>query len=188
MQLPELQAEDQAARKIRKKELKEGWAEVEEVLHFQNLPYLPEIISTEIMGRHHNDPLEGNLGIEKSRELFAREYYWPILQADINAYVKGCDVCLASKAIKHKVYGDLQSLLLPTHCWKDLSIDFVTGLPVSTKWKGKTYDSILVIISRLIKMVYYEPVKVTIVAPGLAGVAIEVVVRHYGLPDSIVSD
>ncbi len=37
-------------------------------------------------------------------------------------------------------------------------------------------------------MVHYEPVKVTIDAPVLAKVIIEAVVRHYGLPDSIVSD
>ena len=37
-------------------------------------------------------------------------------------------------------------------------------------------------------MVYYKPVKVTINAPGLAEVIIDVVVRHHGLPDSIVTD
>ena len=37
-------------------------------------------------------------------------------------------------------------------------------------------------------MVHYEPVKVTIDAPGLAEVIIDVVVRHHGLPDSIVTD
>ena len=37
-------------------------------------------------------------------------------------------------------------------------------------------------------MVYYKPVKVTIDAPGLAKVIIDVVVRHHGLPDSIVTD
>ena len=37
-------------------------------------------------------------------------------------------------------------------------------------------------------MVYYEPVKVTINAPGLAKIIIDIVVRHYGLPDSIVTD
>ena len=37
-------------------------------------------------------------------------------------------------------------------------------------------------------MVHYEPVKVTINAPGLAEVIINVVVRHHGLPDSIVTD
>ena len=77
---------------------------------------------------------------------------------------------------------------MPTHCWKDLSMDFITGLSVSTNWKGETYDSILVIVDQLTKMVYYESVKVTIDAPGLAEVIIDVVVRHHDLPDSIVSD
>ena len=37
-------------------------------------------------------------------------------------------------------------------------------------------------------MVYYKPVKVTINAPGLAEVILNVVVWHHGLPDLIVSD
>ncbi len=90
--------------------------------------------------------------------------------------------------MKHKPYGDLQSLPIPTHRWKDLSIDFVTGLPVSTDWKGETYDLILVIVNRLTKMVHYKPVKVTIDAPGLGEVFIDVVVRHHGLPDFIVTE
>ena len=35
---------------------------------------------------------------------------------------------------------------------------------------------------------HYEPVKVTIDTPGLAEVIIDIVVRHHGLPDSIVTD
>ena len=62
------------------------------------------------------------------------------------------------------------------------------GLPISTDWKGDSYDLIFVIIDRPIKMVHYKPVKVTINAPGLAEVIIVVVVRHHGLPDSIVTD
>ena len=67
-------------------------------------------------------------------------------------------------------------------------MDFVTGLPILTDWKGDSYDSILLIVNRLTKMVHYEPVKVTINAPGLAEVIIDVVVRHHGLPDSIVTN
>ena len=37
-------------------------------------------------------------------------------------------------------------------------------------------------------MVHYEPIKVSIDAPGLAKVIIDVVVWHHGLPDSIVTD
>ena len=37
-------------------------------------------------------------------------------------------------------------------------------------------------------MVLYEPVKVTINAPGLAEVILDMLVWYHGLPDSIVSD
>ncbi len=149
---------------------------------------MPKIVRTKLISRHHDDPLAGHFGIDKTRELIAQKYYWPTLRRDVEAYIIGCDVCLASKSVRHKPYGDLQSLLVPTRRWKDLFMDFVTGLPVSTNWKGETYDSILVIVDRLTKMVHYKPVKVTINAPALAEVIIEVVVRHHGLPDSIISD
>ena len=64
----------------------------------------------------------------------------------------------------------------------------MAGLSLLADWKGNSYDSILVIVDRLIKMVYYEPVKVTIDASGLAEVIIDVVVWHHGLPNTIVTD
>ncbi len=67
-------------------------------------------------------------------------------------------------------------------------MDFVTGFLISADWKGDSYDSILVIVDRLTKMVHYEPVKVTIDVSGLAEVIIDLVVRHHGVPESIVTD
>ena len=67
-------------------------------------------------------------------------------------------------------------------------MDSVTGLPISTNGKRNSYDSILVIIDRLTKMVHYKPVKITIDTPGVAEVIINVVVRHYSLLNSIVTD
>ncbi len=37
-------------------------------------------------------------------------------------------------------------------------------------------------------MIYYVPVKVTINAPGLVEVIIDIVVHHYGVLKSIVTD
>ncbi len=158
------------------------------MLYYQGLLYVPKVIRSELISKHHDDPLAGYFGIEKTCELIARKYYWPTLRRDVKTYVKGCDVCLASKAVRHKPYGDLQSLPIPTHRWKDLSIDFVTSLPISANWKRDSYDSILVIVDRLTKMIHYELVKVTIDVPGLVEMIIDVVVRHHGVPESIVTD
>ncbi len=67
-------------------------------------------------------------------------------------------------------------------------MDFVTSLPVSTNWKGKGYNLILVIIECLTKIVYYEPVKVTINILDLAKVIIDVITYCYGVLESIVMD
>ena len=141
-----------------------------------------------MISRQHNDPLARHFGINKTRELVGQKYYWLRLRKEVKSYVWGYDVYLASKAITHKPYDDLQFLPIPTHRWKDLSIDYVTGLSLFSDWKSDSYDSILVIIDRLLKMVHYKPVKVTIDAPVIGEVIINVVVQHHGLPNSIISD
>ena len=67
-------------------------------------------------------------------------------------------------------------------------MNFVTSQSISTNWKRDSYNSILVIIDRLTKMVYYKLIKITINTPRLVKVIINVVVRHYALPNSIVID
>ena len=107
---------------------------------------------------------------------------------DVKNYVRGCNIYLALKAFCHKPYGDLQSLPVPTHCRKDLLMDFVTCLLILTDYKEDSYDSILVIVDCLKKMVHYKPVKVSINAPGLAEVIINVVIRYHGLSNSIITN
>ncbi len=67
-------------------------------------------------------------------------------------------------------------------------MDFITGFLISANWKSDSYDSILVIVDWLTKMVHYKPIKVKIDVPGLAEVIINMVVRHHWVPESIVTD
>ena len=67
-------------------------------------------------------------------------------------------------------------------------MDFITGLPVLTDWKKDSYNLIHVIVNRLIKMIYYNPVKVNIDALSFAEVIINMIVRHHSLFDSIVTN
>lgn len=105
----------------------------------------------------------------------------------MKAYVQGCDICLALKAIKHKPYGDLQFMLVLTHRWKNLSMDSVISLPISTDWKENSYETIFIIVDHFTKIVYYKLIKTTIDISGLVKVIIDVVVRYYGLLKLIIS-
>ena len=108
LRLSELQENDEEAKLLRETAgLSKGWEDVEGVLQYQRLPYVPEIIRSELISRHHNDLLARHFGIDKTTELVGRKYYWPGLRRDVESYVWGCDVCLALKAVRHKRYGNL---------------------------------------------------------------------------------
>lgn len=55
-------------------------------------------------------------------------------------------------------------------------MDFETGLPLSIDQKSNNYDSILVVVDYLTKMVHYKSVKVNVDTSGLTEVIINVVV------------
>ena len=155
LRLAELQKLDKEVQKIRAiAELAEGWEDINRVFYHQGLPFILEIIWIELISRHYKNPLIEQFSINKTRELISRKYYWASLRKDVKGYIKGCNVCLALKTVRHKPYSGLQALPVSTHQWKNFLIDFVTGLPVSTDWKGESYNSILVIVNRLTKMVH----------------------------------
>ena len=114
LRLQELQETDSEAQELRQQG-RESFKEVDGVLHYQGLLFEPEAIPIELISCHHNNLLVGHFGIKKTRELLARKYHWPTLRHEVKPYGKGCDVCLASKAVRHKPYYDFQSLQVPTH-------------------------------------------------------------------------
>ena len=171
LRLAKLQKSDEEAQRIRAEGLNR-YKKLDEVLYHQRLPFVPKVIWTKLISRDYKGPLAEHFGIDKTKNLVGWKYYWPSLQKDIKAYAKSCDIYLGSKAVRYKPYGDLQPLPILTHWWKDFLMDFVTGLLISTSCKGDSYDSILVIVDWLTKMVYYELIKVTIDTLGLAKVIV----------------
>ena len=125
------------------------------ILYYQGLLYVPKIIRSKLISKHHDNFLAGHFGINKIQELITSKYYLLTLCCNFEAYVTSCDICLALKVVKYKHYGDLQSDFVVMSQWKDLSIDFLNGLS-STNWKSETYKSNLVIVNLLTKIVYYR--------------------------------
>ena len=75
LRFPELQDNDEETIALRARGLPKGWEDIEGVLEYQGLPYVPEIIRSEVISRHYDDPLAGHFGIDKTRELIGQKYY-----------------------------------------------------------------------------------------------------------------
>ena len=75
LRLPELQDNDKKAKVLRAGGLPKGWEEVEGVLQYRGVPYIPEIIRSKVINRHHDNFLVGHFGIDKTREFVNWKYY-----------------------------------------------------------------------------------------------------------------
>lgn len=134
------------------------------------------MIKTKLINRRHDNLLVSHFGINKIWELITQKYHWLTLYHNVEAYIISCNIWLTLKIVWPKLYSNFQSLQVFTHEWKNLLIDFVMELPISTNWKSDTYNSILVIINRFIKMLYYKSIKVTIDISGLVKIILDVII------------
>ena len=105
------------------------------------------------------------------------------MRKDIDRFVRNCNVCRRTKAIRHAPYGVLCPLSVLDRPWQHISVDFVTGLPPS-----KQFDAICVVVDQLTKQRHLIPCKTTITAEELAQLFCDWVFHYHGLPKSIVSD
>jgi hypothetical protein len=78
----------------------------------------------------------------------------------------------------------LQPLQVPKWKWEEIAMDFIVGLPRTQTG----YDSIWVIIDRLIKVAHFIPVKTTYSGQQLAELYMSRIVCLHGVPRKIVSD
>jgi transposase InsO family protein len=141
----------------------------------------------ELMKVHHDDALAGHFGAKKTVELLTRKYYWDSIIQDTQVYVKTCDTCQHVQVPRHRPYGELQSLPQPQGPWKEVTMDFITGLPPSRRGDG-VYDAILVVVDRYTKMARYIPTTKKLDASDLADLFFQEVIRFFGVPDGIVTD
>ncbi|MBW0593625.1 hypothetical protein O181_133340 [Austropuccinia psidii MF-1] len=140
-------------------------------------------IQLRILQKHHDSPLAGHLGQEKTLKLVKGDFHWSGMTQFIKDYVSSCQQCSRNKNIHHINFGFLKPLPIPNGPWNCLSMDFLTQLPL---WNS--FDSILVIVNRFSKMVVFSPTMSSITSLDLAHLFIKNIFSKNGLPSSIVSD
>ncbi len=98
-------------------------------------------------------------------------------------FVKSCDVCAQTKNLRYHPHDLLQPLSMPASIWFSISIDFIINLsPFSS------YDSILVVVDHLTKMVHFIMCTKTIINERTTKLFFDHVFQYHGLPENIIFD
>jgi hypothetical protein len=100
------------------------------------------------------------------------------LKKDIADYLAKCLECQQVKAEHQHPVGLLQPLPIPEWKWETISMDFITGLPKSTKKN----DAIMVVVDKLSKVAHFIPVKSTCKEIDITSIFMKEIFRLHGMP------
>ena len=131
----------------------------------------------------HDTLWAGHPGGDKTMEMLTRRYFWPHMDKEVEAYVRGCQVCQQDKAERCKPAGLLQPLSIPNQPWESLSMDFIISLPES-----QNYTGIFVVVDRLTKYAHFVAYESPANAEYVAKLFFANVFKYHGLPREIISD
>jgi hypothetical protein len=103
------------------------------------------------------------------------------MKQDICNFVVECDVCQHNKRETIKSSGTLQPLPIPPVIWKDISMDFITGLP-----KSGNKSVIMVVVDPLSKYAHLYTLQHPFTTSTVAQIFMDQVFKLHGMPHSIV--
>jgi hypothetical protein len=152
---------------------------------FKNLIYIPnnDKLKIKILKLFHDALMAGHFGRTKTIELITCNYTWPKLKSFVTNYILTCNQCNHCKTNRHKPYGLLQPLPIPSGPWKSISMDFIVSLP-----KSNNHNAILVIVDHLTKAAHFIPTTNKINTFNTAKLFLNNIYKLHGLPNNIISD
>nr|GFB43143.1 reverse transcriptase domain-containing protein [Tanacetum cinerariifolium] len=116
-----------------------------------------KMLETVIMHESYKSKYSIHPGSDKMYQDMKKLYWWPNMKANITTYVSKCLTCAKVKAEHQKPSGLLVQSKIPKWKWDNITMDFVTKLPKSSKG----YDTIWVIVDRLTKSAIFTPIRET---------------------------
>jgi hypothetical protein len=139
-------------------------------------------LKSTVLSELHATPTAGHSGFTKTYDRVKRSFFWDGMKQDIRKFVAECEVCQCNKGETVKSPGTLQPLPIPPAIWKDISMDFITGLP-----KSGNKSVIMVVVDRLSKYAHFCALPHPFTASSVAQIFMDQVFKLHGMPHSIVS-
>uniref|UniRef100_A0A8C5LTP9 Gypsy retrotransposon integrase-like protein 1 n=1 Tax=Leptobrachium leishanense TaxID=445787 RepID=A0A8C5LTP9_9ANUR len=144
---------------------------------------VPQEARVPVIEFFHDTTIGGHGGIHKTIDLIRRIFWWPGMNTNIREYIVHCPICIQAKTLRTSPQGLLQPLPVPSSPWKDIAMDFITDLPMSSN-----HNTLMIIIDRFSKMAHFIPIKHLPTASETATLFIKHIFSLHGLPESITTD
>ena len=179
------------------------WKDEKEILWHDDCLYVSSNLKKNVIKSNHDNFLIDHFDVERILKLIRKKYYWfnqerddfekdvehdSNMRAQVKKYCETCAICKKSKTSRHKSYEKLSFLSISKFKWIDITMNFVTDLFESKTWNETTYDSILVVINRLIKMIHYISITKTMIAKNLVEILIRKIIKFHDFSSSITTN
>ncbi|KAK3249211.1 hypothetical protein CYMTET_41350 [Cymbomonas tetramitiformis] len=96
----------------------------------------------------HASVSSGHAGRDKTLERVLRRFWWKRATEDVGRWVASCNTCQSVRPRNCYPDGLLNPHTIPTRLWQVVSVDFVTGLPVT----ARNHDAFATFTCKLSKM------------------------------------
>jgi hypothetical protein len=136
-----------------------------------------------VLSELHATPTAGHSGFTKTYDMVKRSFFWDGMKKDVHTFLAECDVCQLNKGETIKAPNTLQPLPIPLAIWRDISMDFIMGLP-----KSGNKSVIMVVVDRLSKYAHLYALQHPFNASTMTQLFMDHVFKLHGMPHSIVSD
>jgi hypothetical protein len=162
-----------------------GYSWLHDELRYKGCLYLSKQskLKSTVLSELHATPTAGHSGFTKTYDRVKRSFFWDGMKQDVHNFVAECDVCQCNKGETVKSPGTLQPLLIPPAIWRDISMDFIVGLP-----KSGNKSVIMVVVDRLSKYAHLCSLQHPFTTSTVAQLFMDQVFKLHGMPHSIVSD
>lgn len=146
------------------------------------LPKWSQLIQV-ILWHFHNSATTGHERVNKMLQRVKTQFWWKEMKADTKKFVNECTVCQQEKYEATRPPGYLVPLLILSHPWIDISMDFIETLPRSEGMK-----TILVVVDRLTIHAHFIPLPRKYNTSLTAETFYKNMGRLHGMPQTIVYD
>ena len=136
------------------------------------------------MDEIHQAPYSGHLGYQKTIATTRKNYFWPGMKKDTAEYILRSMICQQVKVQHQHRAGLLQPLSIPEWKWEVISMDFITGFPMT--WRE--HDSIMIVVNKLTKETHFIPNKSSYKTDAIAKIFMNEIFILHGLCKAIISD